>query len=420
APASRRPGAGLLSGWFAAAERAGTQAPGRRDAGAPGTRARPRDPAEGVAMTAAGASVPGPLAGLRVIDLTGECGQYCGRLLAGLGADVVKVEPPGGDPVRRLGPFLDDDPARGSLTWAVLNAGKRGVVLDPNLPADRQRLDALIAGTDIVLESYTSAELDRLGLDPEAYRRRSPGLIWVSITGYGRSGPCADWEWTDLVLQAMGGLAFICGDTDRPPVRMGADQAYFHLSAQAAVGALIALWERGRSGEGQVVDVSGQEALLLTLEGGALISYYLLEDLVIGRTGTVREKGYYQHPAVLPCKDGYVSTGIPFGTRFSGLLKILAEDGLDRELSDPKWLTAAEFSPGPWLYQATQADWDKVFDVIRRWALTRTKAEAYEQAVQHGIFLCPVNSAKDLAESAQLRAREFLDSYEDPLTGRKI
>ena len=174
----------------------------------------------------------GPLAGYRVLDLSGEEGQFCGRLLAGLGADVIQVEPPEGDGVRRLGPFYHDHVSlETSLRWFTLNAGKRGITLNLATEDGRRIFRRLVERTDVVIESFAPGYLDRLGLGHDALARLNAGLVLTSITGYGQSGPLSDAAWSDLVALATGGPLYLTGDPDRPPVRMLPPQSFFHASA---------------------------------------------------------------------------------------------------------------------------------------------------------------------------------------------
>ncbi|MBI2911455.1 MAG: CoA transferase, partial [Chloroflexi bacterium] len=165
----------------------------------------------------------------RVLDLADEKGQLCGRILADLGADVVKIEPPGGDPARGLGPFLHDtkDPEK-SLSWYALNANKRGITLDLETEADQATLRRLAGEADFLVESFPPGHLDRLGLGYEALSGPNPRLIVISISPTGQEGPRARWATSDIVSMAMSGIMSVAGDPDRAPVRISEPQAYLH------------------------------------------------------------------------------------------------------------------------------------------------------------------------------------------------
>src|SRR5262245_5405797 len=181
-----------------------------------------------------------------------------------MGADVIKVEPPGGDLAGRRGPYLGGvaDPER-SLAWLALNTSKRGIQLD--LERERETFLRLVAASDVLIESYAPGHLASLGLDYAPLSRSNPRLVHCAITPFGQTGPRAQWRGGDLIAVAMGGNLAHCGDPDRPPVRCSMPTAYYHGAAEAAIGVLMALCAREDSGRGQLVDVSLQETQLRTL-----------------------------------------------------------------------------------------------------------------------------------------------------------
>jgi crotonobetainyl-CoA:carnitine CoA-transferase CaiB-like acyl-CoA transferase len=201
------------------------------------------------------------MAGLRVLELTDQKGSLCGRLLADMGADVIKVEPPGGDPSRRIGPFLDDQPHPDrSLFFWFYNLNKRGMVLDYTSPAGAELLLRMVDNADIVIESLKPGRLDEMGLGWDVLHRRNPALILCSITPFGQTGPYRDYEADDTVAGAMGGLLYICGYPKEKPVRAWGLQSYHSANYYAAVATIGALFARERDGMGQWVDVSMQES----------------------------------------------------------------------------------------------------------------------------------------------------------------
>jgi len=208
---------------------------------------------------------PGMLDGIRVLDLCEEPGWLAGRLLAELGADVVAVEPPGGDRRGRRGPYLGgrSDPER-SLPWLALQTSKRGITLSLRDARGCALLRRLAERADVVLETFRPGLLERRGVGWDDLRGPLPRLVWCSLTPFGRSGPRARWRASDLVVAAMGGSLARTGDPDRPPVRCTLPTAYLHGGAEAAAGVAMALLARERSGRGQLVDVSLQEAQLAT------------------------------------------------------------------------------------------------------------------------------------------------------------
>ena len=206
----------------------------------------------------------GPLTGYRVLDLADEKGQLAGRLMAELGADVIKVEPPrDGDPTRQNGPFFKGEQGPNtSLYWWAMNAGKRSLTLQLKLEAGREILRRLIAQSDIIIETNIPGDSAALGLDFASVSAANPGAILLSITNFGQTGPYAKWAATDIVGSAMGGHMFLNGDAEHGPLRTTAPQAYAQANVQGAVGAMVALYARGvNGGIGQHVDVSMQEAM---------------------------------------------------------------------------------------------------------------------------------------------------------------
>src|SRR4051794_17000826 len=189
----------------------------------------------------------------RVLDLTDDRGHLAAFILGGLGADVVLVEPPGGSPARRIGPFArgDENPER-SLTFWAWNRGKRSVIADLTTADGIAAVERLAAGADVVIASGPPP------VDLAVLRAANPALVTVSITAFGDSGPKAAWPATDLTVLAAGCQLAMTGDEDRPPVRTVVPQAYLHACSDAAAGAMVALTERAASGRGQHVEVSAQ------------------------------------------------------------------------------------------------------------------------------------------------------------------
>ncbi|MCU0580373.1 MAG: CoA transferase, partial [Desulfobacterota bacterium] len=276
------------------------------------------------------------LSGYRLLDLTDQRGLFCGKLLADLGAEVIKIEKPGGDRARWIGPFYQDerDPEK-SLFWFSQNTGKRGITLDIQQPAGRDLFKKLVASCDGLIESHDPGFLENLDLGFDRLREWNPGLIMTSITPFGSEGPYRDYKDADLVLWALSGLLFICGDPDRPPVRITLEQAYFHGGADGATGTVLALYHRGRTGEGQRVRVS----ILQALERVAYPAHTLWDarGKILGRPGSalrIPPLGTAT-PVIWPCRDGYVAYYL-FGGAMGAvsnpaLTEWLAEEGLASE-----------------------------------------------------------------------------------------
>jgi crotonobetainyl-CoA:carnitine CoA-transferase CaiB-like acyl-CoA transferase len=244
----------------------------------------------------------------RVLDLTDENGLLCGQILADLGADVIQIEPPEGSSARRVGPWLGG--RRGpedSLFWSAYARNKRGLALDLEDSADRRSLLRLISGADFLIESERPGRMAELGLDYPQLSRVQPGLVYVSITPFGRDGPKAQWAATDLTLMAAGGFAYLSGDADGAPLRVCGPQAHAQAGADAAVGALIAHAESRRTGLGQHVDVSMQESVTLA-------TMFRILDAAVEMAPAQRVAGGIQAGGVLVpirhrARDGWVTLG---------------------------------------------------------------------------------------------------------------
>ncbi|MFG3660845.1 CoA transferase [Streptomyces sp. NPDC047706] len=342
------------------------------------------------------ASAARPLDGVRVIDLTTRLGAYTGRLFADLGADVVRVEPPGGLPERAVPPLTEDGT---SLTFAFTEAGKRSVVLDLADPGRANQLERLLAGAQVLLTSEGPAGLRGRGLHPDDVTRRHPGLIHVSVSPFGLTGPWADRPASDLTLLAAGGLLALAGDPDLPPVRAWGEQSSLIAGVHAATAALIALLALEDGGHGQIVDVSAQEAVAHSLENA--VQYVDLEGIVRTRAGAgPAEAG----TGLFACADGWIYLvgglgGLPLA--WDALTEWLQAGGLKEaaRLREPRWQQRA------WRRSASGV---RTFRTLfERFAAPRTKRELYEGGQRRGISIAPVATPEDLLTSPQLTERAF-------------
>ena len=253
------------------------------------------------------------LSGVRVIELASERIAFAGKLLADMGADVVLVEPPGGDPSRRYPPFIDDQPGpERSLYWLHYHTSKRGIVLDPAAATGRERLRALLQSADVLLEAEPITRLAGLGLDYPDVASANPGLVHVAVTPFGRDNPRSDLPQTDLTLQAIGGPVWSCGydDHDLPPVRGWGNQAFNTACHFAVMSVLTALLHRRNGGGGQFIDVSMTAAANVSTEA-ATYNWLVNQSTVqrqTGRHAAVRATGETQ----MRCADGrWANTGVP-------------------------------------------------------------------------------------------------------------
>lgn len=349
----------------------------------------------------------GPLAGYRVLDLADEKGQLGARLLAELGAEVIKVEPPReGDPARQRAPFYRNETGtETSLYWWVMNAGKRSITLQLKLEQGRDLFHRLVAISDIVIETTMPGEAAALGLDYPSIERVNPSAILVSITGFGQSGPYARWHATDIVGAAMGGLMHLNGDPERGPVRTTVPQAYTQVNVQAMVGALTALYARAvNNGIGQHVDVSMQEAVANAMDNAQ-------QTWDIRRVNT-SGPGLYRNSAgvraaryLFETADGWVAAlqaGGLIGLQANAIIDWLAEHGEARGLDAPKWrqkLTS--------LQPLTPEERQYVEETMAAFCRTRHKQELVAEAQRRGAGWAPVFSPREIVESEQLAARDY-------------
>jgi benzylsuccinate CoA-transferase BbsE subunit len=358
----------------------------------------------------------------RVLDLTHAIGWTCGKLLADLGADVIKIEPPGGDLDRRIGPFYHDEPhPERSLAWFATHTNQRGLTLNLD-SADGQALWLVLAReADFVVESFPPGFMDQLGIGFRRLSALNPRLIWTAITPFGQSGPYAHYRASDLVGMAMGGLMYVCGDGDRPPVRMRPAQAYLQAGLQAAVATLLAHHYRVHSGEGQYIDVSMQHAVSWTIIPTR--QYWDLDRLITERGGTSRAFGDQRRRIIFPCQDGHVAMmGVMNSREWGSTVEWLASEGMAEDLSAASWAILVQHAgPGP-LAQAAVTDEElaHVYAVLSRFFLKHTKAELSEEAERRRIILFPVLTARDLVGHPQLAARDFFQPLEHPELGETL
>jgi crotonobetainyl-CoA:carnitine CoA-transferase CaiB-like acyl-CoA transferase len=344
----------------------------------------------------------------RVIDLACDRGILCGQILADLGADVIQVEPRSGSALRSAGPFYRDQPGpERSLSFWAYARGKRSIALDLDDARDRDVLRRLVAGADFLIESEPPGGLDAIGFGDAALEALQPGLVHVSITPFGRTGPKAHQAATDLTLCAASGLAYLNGEAKYPPIRCCEPQAYAHAAADAAVGALIAHFERKRSGRGQHVDIAAQQSLTLGTQFRCL-------DAPLGETparrlaGGVVVAGRFV-PLRYRLRDGWVALGPAFLPSTGHFMKRLLAWALAEGFGDPA---------------ALDEDWGQfVLRIIRRelspdaiapldatlssFFATRTKAEVVEAACKRKLLLAPLLDLGEFADSPQLTARDF-------------
>jgi crotonobetainyl-CoA:carnitine CoA-transferase CaiB-like acyl-CoA transferase len=350
----------------------------------------------------------------RILDLSNERGLFCGKLLRDLGAEVIKIEKPGGDPARNIGPFYHDlpDPEK-SLFWFSQNTGKRGITLDITDPKGKEIFKKLVQKSDCVLESFQPGYLENLELDYQQLRRLKPDLIMTSITPFGKKGPYRDFKDSDLIIWALSGLLFICGDPDRPPVRISMEQAYLHAGADGATGTVMAFYHRGRTGQGQQVDIS----ILKAMERVAYASHILWDarGKILRRAGStlrIPPRGTTT-PLIWPCQNGYVAFYL-FGGNMGAvsnpaLTRWMTEEGMASEVM--KSMDWAKFDIG----RTPQEEIDRhIVEPIREFFKRHSQKELWDGGVNRRVMIYPVNDAKGVLEDPQLKKRNFWVEVEHP------
>jgi benzylsuccinate CoA-transferase BbsE subunit len=360
----------------------------------------------------------GILGPYRVLDLTDEKGLLCGKLLGDLGADVIKIERPGGDAARSLAPFYHDeaDPEK-SLFWFALNTSKRGITLDIETADGQEIFKKLVKSADFVIESFAPGYMGKLGLGYSALERLNPRVVMISITPFGQTGPYKDYKAPDIVAWAMGGQMYVSGGADGPPVRISHhSQAYLHAAAEAAVGAMVALSYRQLTGQGQHVDVSIQECVTRVSHQATTILWDT--NKVIPRRGEGMSAGGTHRTEMWRCKDGYVIWLYWFGPgakRYSlPFVEWMDSEGMaDDFLKGFDW-ESFNFST------VTQEVNDKIEKPTSKFFMRHTKAELYEGALERNIVLYPVYTHAEVLEDAQLADRGYWVEVKHPKLGASI
>lgn len=340
------------------------------------------------------------LAGIRVLDMGAALGNYCAKLFADLGADVILVEPAGGTRTRAMAPFLEGrSDADASLYFQYNNTNKRSIGLDLDTPRGKALFRQLVADADLLIESAVPGEMDALGLGYAMLRAWNPRLVMTSITPFGQTGPYAGWKGEDLVAMALGGMMSLGGYVDSPPMVPFGYQGIAAANLFAAVASLAALHEAEASGAGQHIDVSMQECIVMGMENA--VQFFDLEGTIRGRTaGRQREAG----SGVFRCKDGYIylmAAGVGANRFWGNTVEWLAEEGIEgvEALRDERWSNRD--------YLSTKEAKETFARVFNGFALRYTKAELYQRGQARRIPIAPVSTPADVLDSEQLEARGF-------------
>ncbi len=354
------------------------------------------------------AAAPAALDGITVLDLTGHiAGPYSTKLLADLGARVIKVERPGGDPIRAFGPWLNDEPGlERSGTYQFLNTNKESIVLDLKSDGGREALERLLPLADVAVTSYPPVVAERLGLTPDAIRGMADVNV-LSLTNFGWDGPYRDYALSETVLYAMGGEMYSHGSVGREPLKMGGTASLIQCGAMAAIGALGAVYATEVHGITQRVDVSLFDVQLNSVDrrSSAIMAYRF--------SGRINDRPEVAGPStgagvvgVFPCADGYVemtASAGPYWHRFAEMI--------DRpDFKDPKW------NDREWM-NSPQAR-EEVDVALYPWLAERTRAEIWEAARNAHAILAPLFTAADLYEDPVFRERGLWTEVEHATLGK--
>ena len=340
--------------------------------------------------------VTGALSGVRVI----EWGNYisapfCGKVLAELGAEVIKVEPPSvGDDSRRSGPFPDNipDPERSGL-FLLSNINKRGVSLNLNTATGWELFDRLLEWADVLLENQPPDVPRDLELDHGTLKRRFPRLIVTSISPFGRSGPYSGFKGSDLTNNALGGLSFGTGHPDREPLTTPLHQISYLAAVGAAFATIVAILARDATGRGQLVDVSESQVAAVLLSGYHLPTY-IYRGVAGWRSGNRMRLGLFPN-CVLPCKDGYVCIDAPQLEQYRRFLSLLGEQDWTEE---PRYRNRRAMSDE---YP------EEAEALITPWFMQHTKEEILRICMEHRVPCVPVKTFDEVLDDPQLNSREF-------------
>jgi crotonobetainyl-CoA:carnitine CoA-transferase CaiB-like acyl-CoA transferase len=359
----------------------------------------------------------GLLSGFRALDLTNQQGFACGKILAALGVDTIKIERPGGDPSRNMPSFLGSDKnAEKGLYWLAFNTDKRGITLNIETNQGRDLFKKLAKETDFVIESFTPGYLDGLGIGYEALSRINPRIIVTSITPFGQKGPHSGYKGGEIVVAAMGGSMDNTGDPDRAPLKEPLEACYYHGNVAAATGTVMAHYFRETTGEGQQVDISVQEVTASRSAPNLIL--WDFDKRLIKRTGPFSRFGGTTVRQVWPCKDGFVSWGM-----FAGVLGEKTNLALSRWMDD-------DGLPNP-LHEIT--DWkaldlpslpreqiDRFETAIGAFFLNHTKKELREEGQKRKINAPVLDGPDDMLKNIQLEARNYWRGVEHPEWGMKL
>ncbi|MDD5127206.1 MAG: CoA transferase [Dehalococcoidales bacterium] len=358
------------------------------------------------------------LQGYRVLDLTDREAQLCGRMLADLGADVVRIEKPGGDDSRHTGPFYHDvvHPEK-NLWWFALNANKKGITLNLTCSDGRELFKKLARSADIVIESFPPGYMTGLGLDYAALSKINPRVVMASLTPFGQTGPYKDFKSSELLLMALGVFMFVTGDPDRPPIKPNFPFASTCSAIHAASAITIALWHSHKTGMGQHIDVSAQAGVPWFT--GNVGAWWQMNHIEVKRVGIhMARRPDLNTRFIWQCKDGYVIFQL-----FGGVVGIRSNKALAAWMAE-EGFGDDNFKSTDWdhlnLYHAPQAVVSELESPIAEFLLTKPRSQLVEEATRRGILMGYVDTIGSLFANEHLSARQYWRDINHPELDKPI
>jgi crotonobetainyl-CoA:carnitine CoA-transferase CaiB-like acyl-CoA transferase len=358
----------------------------------------------------------------RILDLTTEKAFIAGKALSDWGAEVIKIEPPGGDPARFRGLFPNDkvDPEK-NLTWLAFNANKKSITLDITSKEGKEIFLKLVKTADAVLESYAPGYLDSIGLGYKDFSAVNPAIVLTSISGFGQEGPYKDYKDPDIVVRALGGMVYTAGYDDRPPLTVSYEHTHSTGAMNGAAGTMIALFQRAHTGLGQHVDAITQQALDIICSAEIEGPYALFKQIPTrhGRARasvTLKDGSVFYNTLLWPCKDGYIALNLllnPTAAKNNhSMMEYLKKDGIDIG-----FLEGWDWETKSWEHM-TREQAEKLMNSLGKFFMNHTKDELLKLAVENRFQLGPCNNAEDVLKHPQLEARKFWKEIDQPGIGK--
>lgn len=359
----------------------------------------------------------GVLSSKKVLDLTDIKGMFCGKFLASLGAEVIKVEKPGGDKERFMPPFVDNKPGvENSLMYHSYNTNKESITLDIETETGKEIFKRLVKESDFVIESFTPGYMDSLGLGYADLEAINPGIIMTSVSPFGQTGPYAKFKATDLTIMAMSGLMYLIGERKGTPLRLSVPQAYALGGAEAFCGTMFAHYYREKTGIGQQVDVCIRDAFIKTTIN--IMQVYESTGRISERAGVYWAIRARPNRMLWPCKDGHVTFRLHGGAFAANtnkaLVKWMDENGCSTDyLNNFDWEGLDLDEVGPEVYEQFEGP---VGEFFKRF----TREELRVGCLERNIMLLPVCTIDEVAENPQPKSRDFWQDVEVPAWGRTV